>query len=111
MLKLPLCPYCHAIYHYKTVRETTKEKEQICHNCQKKFTVSYKKGRAVLILAAALVLIVLNILLLTIFENITIWVCLAVTVLLVLLVTLLFPYTVRYKKTENTDNKKKNKRA
>ena len=50
MLKLPLCPYCHAVYHYRQVRENTHKEEIACHNCGKKFKVSYKKGRALLLL-------------------------------------------------------------
>lgn len=100
MLKLPLCPYCHAVYHYKTVRETTHNKEEICHNCGKKFKISYKKGRIWLLLAAAVLLVIINIVCLNLFENITVWVCLGVTVALLLLIIPLFPYTVRYKKAE-----------
>lgn len=50
--------------------------------------------------AAALLLILINIVCLNLFENITVWVCFGVTVALLLLVIPLFPYTVRYKKIE-----------
>lgn len=100
MLKLPLCPYCHAVYHYRQVRESTHEKEIVCHHCGKKFAVSYKKGRALLLLAAAAVLIAVNLLFLNLFENITIWGCLGFTIVLLVLTFSLFPFTVRYKKLE-----------
>lgn len=73
-------------------------KELTCHNCGKKFIISYKKGRALLLMAAAVLLIIINIVCLNLFENITVWFCLGVTIALLLLVIPLFPYTVRYKK-------------
>lgn len=100
MLKLPLCPYCHAVYHYGQVREKTHNKEIACHHCGKKFAVSYKKGRALLLLIAAAVLVAVNLLCLNLFENITIWVCMSITIVLLALTIPLFPYTVRFKKLE-----------
>lgn len=100
MLKLPLCPYCHAVYHYRQVRENTHKEEIACHNCGKKFKVSYKKGRALLLLAAAAVLVAVNLICLNLFENITVWVCLGVTAFLLALTIPMFPYTVRYKTGE-----------
>ena len=114
MLKLPVCPYCHAVYHYKTVRDTVKQKEMTCHNCKKTFSISYKKGRFVLLLVVSVFLVGLNLFLLNILENITIWGCLAVTVVFVFIAMLLLPYTVRYKKIQKGQKNretKKNKRA
>ena len=113
MLKLPVCPYCHAVYHYKTVRDTVKQKEMTCHNCKKTFSISYKKGRFVLLLVVSVFLVGFNLFLLNILENITIWGCLTVTVVFVLIAMLLFPYTVRYKKKAESAKKEKknNKRA
>ena len=113
MLKLPVCPYCHAVYHYKTVQKTVKQKEITCHNCKKTFLISYKKGRFLLLLFVAVFLVGFNLFLLNILKNITIWGCLTVTVVFVLIAMLLFPYTVRYKKKAESAKKEKknNKRA
>lgn len=100
MLKLPLCPYCHAVYHYRQVRESAHKIETVCHHCGKTFAVSYKKGRVLLILIAAAVLVAVNLLFLNLFENITIWACLGVTIVLLVFTFSLFPFTVRYKKLE-----------
>lgn len=110
MLKLPVCPYCSAVYHYKEVKSSCKDKELVCRNCKKTFSVSYKKGRVLLIIAAALILMIFNVIMLNMFKNITVWGCLAFTIILLALACLLFPYTVRYKKIENKDkDRNKNK--
>lgn len=107
MLKLPLCPYCKAIYRYGDVKKNTHKKSIKCHNCGKSFEVSYLKGRIIFICIVAALLIVINILLLNFVSGITILACLLITVAVVGIAVLLFPYTVRYKKTEAEKDKKR----
>ena len=82
MLKLPLCPYCEAIYRYGEVK-AFKNKE---------------KGRIILIIVAAIILIALNILLFNIIKGLTVFGCFVITVAAVSLTVILFPFTTRFKK-------------
>lgn len=115
MLKLPVCPYCNAIYRYKDVKSITHDKVCRCFHCNKKFTVSYKKGRIVILSAVALLLIVLNVLMFNFVSNVSILGCLIISVLFISLAVILFPFTVRFKKIDgqettpkaDCDNRKK----
>ncbi len=98
MLKLPLCPYCEAIYRYGEVK-AFKNKENIkCRHCGKSFSVSKTKGRIILIIVAAIILIALNILLFNIIKGLTVFGCFVITVAAVSLTVILFPFTTRFKK-------------
>lgn len=115
LLKLPLCPYCKAIYRYGDVKKTTHKKSVECHNCKRKFRVSYIKGRIIILSVAAALLIILNMLIMNFLSGATISGCFITTVIFVGITVLLFPFTVRYKKidgqseisTDKDDNKKK----
>ena len=107
MLKLPVCPYCNAIYRYKDVKSITHDKVCRCFHCNKKFTVSYKKGRIVILSAVALLLIALNVLMFNFVSNVSILGCLIISVLFISLAVILFPFTVRFKKL--TDRKQHQK--
>lgn len=111
LLKLPLCPYCKAIYRYDDVKKTTHEKTVECHNCKKKFSVSYIKGRVIILSVAAVLLVILNIIMMNIIDSITIWACLITTVIFISITVLLFPFTVRFKKIDGEESSltKKNK--
>lgn len=118
LLKLPVCPYCKAIYRYGDVRKKTHDSTIKCHNCHKSFMVSYVKGRVILLLAAAVLLIAINVLMFNFINGVTLLGCLIFTAVFISLAVLLFPYTVRYKKIdgeeeneEQNDSTKKKKRS
>lgn len=122
LLKLPVCPYCKAIYRYDDVRKKTHDSTIKCHNCNRNFKVSYVKGRVILLLAAAVLLIAINVLMFNFINGVTLLGCLIFTAVFISLAVLLFPYTVRYKKidgeeenteqnTEQNDSTKKKKRS
>ena len=98
MLKLPVCPYCNAIYRYKDVKKITHIKKCECHHCKRKFTVSYIKGRAVILIVTALILIALNLIMLNFLNGVTILGCLIIAAVFISLAVILFPFTVRFKK-------------
>ena len=37
-LRLPVCPYCHAVYHYKEASDL-KGKTETCYHCRKTFLI------------------------------------------------------------------------
>ncbi|MCQ4021967.1 MULTISPECIES: hypothetical protein [unclassified Ruminococcus] len=105
MLKLPVCPYCRAIYRYKDVKNVTHNKNCECHNCKRKFTVSYIRGRVIILAVTAVFLIALNLLMLNFLSGITILGCLILAVLFISLAVILFPFTVRFNKVDGEENK------
>lgn len=107
MLKLPVCPYCKAVYRYGDVRNLKNKKNERCHHCKRSFRVSVLKGRVVLISCAAALLIVINLLLINIIEGLTILGCFVITAILIAGCLLLFPYTVRFYEIEGERNKAK----
>lgn len=107
MLKLPLCPYCKAIYRYGDVKRITHNKGCECHNCKRKFSVSYIKGRIIIILITAVILIALNLLLLNFVNGVNIIACLIINALFIGLAVILFPFTVSFKKIDGEENNDK----
>lgn len=94
MLKLPLCPYCGARFLYHDVRKIHGTGK--CPHCGKTFRAVRGRGLAVLIPAAVLAMIGVNILLMNI-PSMNLTYLSAVTAAGVLITYLLFPFTVRYK--------------
>lgn len=103
-MKLPLCPYCKAIYRYGDVKRVTHNKSCECHNCGRKFSVSYIKGRIIIILITAVILIALNLLLFNLVDGVTVISCLIINALFISLAVILFPFTVRFKKLDGEEN-------
>ncbi len=108
MLKLPTCPYCEARYNYKDIKQIYKNKSECCHNCKKSFNISYLKGRIILIIIAIIIFSIINVISYNIFVNINIWINLACTIGLVTGLTTLFPYTVRFLKSDKNNKTKNN---
>lgn len=113
MLRLPVCPYCKAVYRYGDIRRLEGKKSENCHHCKRSFRISRVRGRVILISCAAVLLIGLNILLMNIVEGLTVLGCFVITVILIAGCVLLFPYTVRFyeidgerEKTDSTKGKK-----
>lgn len=102
-MKLPLCPYCKAIYRYGDVKRVTHNKSCECHNCKRKFSVSYIKGRIIIILITTVILIALNLLLFNFVNGVTVIACLIINALFISLAVILFPFTVRFKKLDGEE--------
>ena len=101
MLKLPLCPYCGAIYRYGEVKKFRNKENIKCRHCGKEFSVSKTKGRIILITVAAVILIALNILMFNFIKGLTVLGCFIITVAAVSLTVILFPFTTRFKKKDD----------
>lgn len=97
ILRLPICPYCHALTRYGDVKRTTHNKIIKCHNCKKNYQVSYLKGRIILILIVSIALIVINIFLLKQTAGITLPFLAIGDAIVILVAVFLFPFTVKYK--------------
>lgn len=110
--KLPVCPYCNAIYRYGEVKNLSKYKNIKCRHCKKIFRVSSKKRKAVYLTVVSIILILINLLFYNIFRNMTIYISLSITVLLLCVAFLLLPYTVKFVKSDiNKKIEKENKKA
>ena len=105
MLRLPVCPYCGAAYYYKDVKNAAKQKTACCHHCKQRFAVRVRAPRAVLLLCAALLMVLLDFLILSILPNIHL-VGLYLTTLCLLACSLfLVPYVVRFIPIDKKDRK------
>ena len=96
MLKLPVCPYCGAVYYYKDVRNAAKQATACCHHCKLRFGVRARTPRILLLLCAALLMVALDVLFLWMFPNINLAALYLVTLCLVAASLLLAPYVVRF---------------
>ncbi len=111
LLKLPVCPYCNAVYSYKEV-DSIKRGKNVCYHCKKEFIVSKTPGKMLFIMIVCAVLILINLIIIISTDNLTI-----VTVLMdlftVTAAVLMLPLTVKFKKEKpgisEQKNKKKNK--
>ncbi len=97
-LRLPLCPHCGARFFYKQVVKAKKQDNMVCKHCKKQFQISYKKGTALLIALAILILIIFNILLLAYFSFTNVIGLFLVAIIGISITYFLIPYTVRFKK-------------
>ena len=95
MLKLPLCPYCSGEFLSPAVKESMKNKNEVCPHCGKTFRIA-KKKKALLYAAAVLILLSCNLLFLQI-KTINLLFLTAFAVIGIAAAHFLVPYTVRYK--------------
>ncbi|HHZ06831.1 MAG TPA: hypothetical protein GX401_08630 [Clostridiales bacterium] len=100
MLKLPVCPHCHAVYRYGEVKKLAKYKKIQCRHCNKIFYVSSVKGKAIYIGIICALLIMINIFMFNVISNITVYHCLIVNVVIISLSLLWMPFTVKFKKLD-----------
>ena len=98
MFKLPVCPYCRTVYTSKEVKKISKSKIHKCYHCNKKFKVSYIKGRIIFLAADIIVLVLINFFILKFIKQSNIYICLAVTMVLISISFLLLPRTVKFLK-------------
>lgn len=105
MLKLPVCPYCKAVYHYKEVKILSRYEYLECRHCDKVFEVESKKNKIIYFSIVCVLLILLNLLLLQI---INVYWCIGITAALLAVSLLLLPYIVKFKKDDSkrSSNKK-----
>lgn len=110
MLKLPICPYCHAVNSYNDVRKSAKAKAKRCHHCNAMYRVSYLLGRIILLMIVGIILVAFNLLILYTSQGLNLHLMLIVTAVGVALAVMLFPFTVRYKRMSREEIKKYKKK-
>ena len=98
MLKLPRCPYCGAVYYYKTVKQTAQQGTMKCHHCHNTFRIEYKRPYAIFCFLSALAILAVDVVLLTFLQANTIYSAALFTLVAVIVCYFLLPYTVQYQK-------------
>ncbi len=104
MLKLPVCPHCHAVYSYKEVRDM-KQGSMLCYHCKKKFSVNKKLTRFIFLAVVCAVLIIFNLAVIFSTDNISI-VMIITDMVFVTAAVLMSPLTVRFKPEKMTKSEK-----
>lgn len=98
MFQLPVCPYCHTVYHYKEVRKTKNEKQHKCYHCRETFKIKKFPGTAVLWMIVITAAVLVNVAILMIMPVFNIIPLVIVSVLAVILGLIFVPYFTAYKK-------------
>ena len=96
LLRLPVCPHCHAVYSYAEV-SAMKQEERFCYHCKKKYKVIKTKGKVILMSFVCIILICINLLLFTINEDINIIVLALLNLSVITAAVLILPLTKRFK--------------
>ncbi len=94
LFKLPVCPYCHAIYRYSEIGNI-KGKECECYHCQKSFEVN-RRLRAVPVVIVCILLIIINLFMMHTSIDLNLRPMIAIDAVSVFLSLLAFPFTVRF---------------
>ena len=106
MFRLPICPHCGTVYHYKEVRNAVKKKENTCYHCEKKFRARLFPGILIAAVIPIALSILLNLVMLNRMQEMQLLPLFAVTLAFLLIIYLIIPFFVSFKKNEKNDNKK-----
>ena len=107
MFRLPVCPHCGTVYHYKETAQAVRKKENSCYHCQKKFRAKVFPYLLVGALLPLLLCVAFNIFLLTRMENLQLLPLFAVTLICLLAIYIILPFFTVFKKTEEKEPKNK----
>lgn len=101
MFRLPVCPHCHTVYHYRDVRKIMSKKEEECYHCKKKFRVS-RLGTAALFAIVVVLAVMFNLLILSTMSDILSSTApIIVTSLLAVVIALIFiPFFISFTNTK-----------
>ena len=108
MFKLPKCPYCKTIYHYKDVKKELMEKECTCYHCKKHFKSTLFPGGIILLLIVLFCAIGFNFFILSFISKLSfleIIIMLVITIIFLVIGYLLYPLFVSFIKTETNSDK------
>ncbi len=110
MFKLPTCPHCGTVYHYKEVKNAVRKKENTCYHCEKQFKATLFPGILIAALLPIALSILLNIVMLNRMQEMQLLPLFAVTLAFLLVIYLIIPFFVSFKKTgENQEKENKRK--
>ena len=106
MFRLPICPHCGTVDHYKEVRNAVKKKENTCYHCGEKFRARLFPGILIAAVIPITLSILLNLVMLNRMQEMQLLPLFAVTLAFLLIIYLIIPFFVSFKKNEKNDNKK-----
>ncbi len=104
LLRLPVCPHCHAVYTYKEVSDMHSG-NMICYHCKKKFSVRKLPGAALWLSVICTLLVIFNLVIIFSTDNFTV-VPLIADLAAVTAAVLLLPLTVRFRAEKITKSEK-----
>lgn len=105
MLKLPVCPHCHAVYSYKEVSEMH-QGDKICYHCKKKFSVRKTAGAFIWISVICALLVVFNLIIIFSTDDFNI-IPVLTDLAAVTAAVLMLPLTVRFRPLKLTKSEKR----
>ena len=106
MLKLPVCPHCHAVYRYKEV-SNMKQGIHFCYHCGKKFKVNKILYGSIFICIVCILLIAANLMILFSSEHFIALLIMLSDLAVVTAAVLMLPLTVVFKAEKITKSEKK----
>ena len=107
MFRLPVCPHCGTVYHYKDTKAAIKNRENTCYHCEKKFVAKRFPYLIIGALIPLVLCIVLNIVLLSRMESLQLWPLILVTLVFLLIIYLIIPFFTKFKIMNKKDEGKK----
>ena len=110
MFRLPVCPHCGTVYHYRDVKDAMKRKEINCYHCQKKMTVKKFPYMIVGIILPLILCIVINVILLSRMTMLNLIPLFVITIVFLLIIYFILPFFVKFKNTEMKSEKKSEKK-
>ena len=110
MFKLPVCPHCGAVYRYGDTRKAVKSKINECYHCKKSFRVRILPYALVMALPLTAICVAMNIVLLSRMKQLSLLPLFAVTIAFLLIIWALIPFFLKFKKTDDTNKVKNNKK-
>ena len=112
MFRLPVCPHCKTVYHYKETRKAVREKNFVCYHCKKKIRATLIPGIFVLGAIIVTLSILTNLLMLSSMTYLNLILLFVSTFLYLGLLYILIPFFASFKgdNTEQSRLKTNNKR-
>ncbi len=107
MFKLPTCPHCKTVYHYRETKQALRQKQNTCYHCQKHFTASLFPGIIVIGLLILSLSVGINILMISRMNALNLILPMIITVLFLVLLYFLIPFFISFRKTEDSSDKMK----
>ena len=106
MFRLPVCPHCRTVYHYRDTVKAVQKKENRCYHCEQGFRAKLFPGVLIPIVLGIGLCIATNLLLLSQMKSLTLWWLLLCTLLYFALIAVVTPFFARFGKEEKQKHKR-----
>ena len=107
MFRLPLCPHCGTVYHYKDTKKAARDKHHTCYHCHKEFRATLFPGVIVIGGIMLILCIGTNLLLLSRMNALNLILLFGATIIYILLCYVLIPFFVRFVKDDRDERKRR----